>query len=54
MTGLGLPRTLSAVGVTADQFETIAEAALLDHYLHTNPLPINGIVDIIKILHSAE
>ena len=54
ITGLGLPRTLSAVGVTADQFETIAEAALLDHYLHTNPLPINGIVDIIKILHSAE
>src|SRR5580700_6240991 len=32
ITGLGLPRTLSAVGVTADQFETIAQAALLDHY----------------------
>ena len=53
ITGLGLPRTLSAVGVTSDQFETIAQAALLDHYLHTNPLPIHDITDIIEILRSA-
>ena len=51
--GLGLPRTLAAVGVTADEFETVAKAALLDHYLHTNPRPIGGIADIMEILRSA-
>jgi maleylacetate reductase len=51
--GLGMPRTLSAVGVTEDKFETIARAALLDHYLHTNPRPIGGVADIMEILRSA-
>ena len=51
--GLGLPRKLSDVGVGADQFDRIAEAALLDHYLHTNPRPIHGKQDIIDILHMA-
>lgn len=51
--GLGLPRTLAAVGVTPDKFETVAKAALLDHYLHTNPRPIGGIEDIMAILRSA-
>jgi maleylacetate reductase len=50
--GLGLPRSLSAVGVTADQFETVAKAALLDHYLHTNPRPVHGTADIMEILRS--
>jgi alcohol dehydrogenase class IV len=44
---------LSAVGVKPDQFETVAKAALLDHYLHTNPRPIRGIEDIIDILQLA-
>ncbi|MGE0224850.1 MAG: iron-containing alcohol dehydrogenase [Acetobacteraceae bacterium] len=48
--GLGLPRSLSAVGVTPDKFETVAKAALLDHYLHTNPRPIQGVQDIMEIL----
>jgi maleylacetate reductase len=51
--GLGLPRSLGAVGVTEDRFETVAKAALLDHYLHTNPRPIHGIDDIMKILRMA-
>ncbi len=51
--GLGLPRSLSAVGVTADKFETVAKAALLDHYLHTNPRAIHGIEDIMDILRMA-
>jgi len=51
--GLGLPRSLSAVGVTADKFETVAKAALLDHYLHTNPRPIQGVEDIMDILRMA-
>ena len=50
---LGLPRSLAAVGVTPDKFETIAKAALLDHYLHTNPRPIHGIGDIMDILRMA-
>jgi maleylacetate reductase len=51
--GLGLPRTLAAVGVTPDKFETVAKAAMLDHYLHTNPRPIGGVADIMEILRSA-
>jgi maleylacetate reductase len=51
--GLGLPRSLSAVGVTSGQFETIARASLLDHYLHTNPRPIHGVEDIMEILKMA-
>lgn len=48
--GLGLPRSLAAVGVGPEKFETIARAALLDHYLHTNPRKINSAQDIIEIL----
>ena len=51
--GLGLPRSLSAVGVGAEQFDRIAEAALLDHYLHTNPRKIAGKQDIMDILRMA-
>jgi maleylacetate reductase len=51
--GLGLPRSLAAVGVGPDQFEAVAKAALLDHYLHTNPRPIHGIADIMEILRMA-
>ncbi len=51
--GLGLPRSLAEVGVTPDRFETVAKAALLDHYLHTNPRPIHGEADIMEILRAA-
>ena len=51
--GLGMPRSLAAVGVGPEQFDTIAEAALLDHYLHTNPRPIHGKNDILDILRMA-
>jgi maleylacetate reductase len=51
--GMDLPRTLSAVGVGPERFETVAKAALLDHYLHTNPRPIHGIQDIMEILRMA-
>ncbi len=51
--GLGLPRGLEAVGVTAEKFETVAKAAMLDHYLHTNPRPIHGVDDIMEILRMA-
>ena len=51
--GLGMPRTLSAVGVGPDKFDIVAKAALLDHYLHTNPRPIHGAEDIMEILRAA-
>ena len=51
--GLGLPRSLAAVGVTPDRFETVAKAAMLDHYLHTNPRPIHGVEDVMRILQMA-
>jgi len=53
VTGLGLPRSLAEVGVTAEKFDTVAKAAMLDHYLHTNPRPIHGVEDIMEILRMA-
>jgi maleylacetate reductase len=53
ISALGLPRSLAAVGVTEDEFRTVAEAAMLDHYLHTNPRPIRAIDDILEILRMA-
>jgi maleylacetate reductase len=53
ISGLGLPRSLGAVGVTPDRFDIVAKAALLDHYLHTNPRPIHGVADILEILQLA-
>ncbi len=50
---LGLPRSLAEVSVTAEKFETVAKAAMLDHYLHTNPRPIHGVGDILEILRMA-
>lgn len=51
--GLGLPRTLAAVGVTEAQFSTVARAAMLDHYLHRNPRPVHGEADVMQILRLA-
>ncbi len=53
VSGLGLPRSLAAVGVGPERFETVANAAMLDHYLHTNPRPIHGVADIMDILRMA-
>ncbi|HEX3991268.1 MAG TPA: iron-containing alcohol dehydrogenase [Acetobacteraceae bacterium] len=50
---LGLPRSLAEVGVTGEKFETVAKAAMLDHYLHTNPRPIHGVSDIMDVLRMA-
>ena len=51
--GLGMPRSLSAVGVGPDLFDRIAEASLLDHYLHTNPRAIHSKEDILELLRMA-
>ena len=51
ITGLGMPRSLSAVGVGPEKYETIARAALLDHYVYTNPRPLRTVADVLEILH---
>jgi maleylacetate reductase len=51
--GLGLPRSLGEVGVMPDRYDMVAKAAMLDHYLHTNPRPIHGVEDIMEILRMA-
>lgn len=50
---LGMPRTLSAVGVTEEQFQQIADYTLLDAYGRTNPRPIQSSSDVLEILRAA-
>jgi maleylacetate reductase len=50
---LGMPRSLADVGVRENQFPAIAAAALLDHYVHTNPRPLHDLSDILEILRLA-
>lgn len=51
--GLGMPRSLSAVGVGSDQFDLIAKNSLHDRWLHTNPRKVNGVEDVIELLGMA-
>jgi maleylacetate reductase len=50
---LGMPSTLSEVGVGSDQFELIAKNALLARWVHTNPRKISGVADVLEILRMA-
>ena len=52
--GLGLPRSLAAVGVAEDQYEVIAKNSMHDGWLHTNPRKVAGPEDVIEILRMAE
>lgn len=51
--GLGMPRTLSEVGVGQDRFQQIADYTLLDIWGRTNPRPVNSADDILQILRKA-
>jgi len=53
VSGLGLPATLSEVGVGADQFDLIAKNSLHDRWLHTNPRKVNGADDVLTLLGMA-
>ena len=46
---LGLPTTLSELGVTRDMFEWTCERALADHSHQTNPKPLTA-ADYAEIL----
>lgn len=48
--GLGMPRSLSEVGVTEDQLDLIAEYTMLDFWSRTNPREITGPADVRAIL----
>ena len=47
------PRTLRDVGVTEDQLAIIAENAMHDRWIHTNPRKISGPDDVREILNLA-
>lgn len=50
ITGLGMPRRLSEVGVGPAQFPVIAANAMRDHYTHHNPRPIHSPAQIEDVL----
>ena len=51
--GLGMPRSLGAVGVTEDQFALIANNTMYDRWTHVNPRKVSGPDDIKEVLHMA-
>ncbi len=50
---LGMPRSLSEIGVTPDRFEQIADYTMLDIWGRTNPRPVSTPADILEILRMA-
>jgi maleylacetate reductase len=50
---LGLPGTLRAVDVRADQLDIIAAASMHDRWVHTNPRKIAGPAVVRQILEMA-
>ena len=50
---LGMPRTLSEVGVGEDRFQQVAEYTMLDIWGRTNPRPVTSPADILEILRKA-
>jgi maleylacetate reductase len=51
--GLGLPGKLADVGVTREHFAVIADHAMHDSWLHTNPRKITSAEQVTEILESA-
>ncbi|ALR22282.1 iron-containing alcohol dehydrogenase [Sphingobium baderi] len=54
ISALKMPRALSAVNVTEDQFPAIAEYTMQDIWSRTNPREITGPSDLLEILVSAK
>jgi maleylacetate reductase len=50
---LGQPTTLRAVGVKREQLQKIAEAAMHNLWVRTNPQPIRSAEDVMGILEAA-
>jgi maleylacetate reductase len=52
--GLGMPRTLSAVGVKPEHFERISKQAMGTPWVPRNPRKINGPAEVLEILELAK
>ena len=50
---LGMPRSLAAVDIGADQFDAIAEGAMKTPWIPRNPRPIPGPSEVKEILKLA-
>lgn len=50
---LDQPTRLAQVGVSREQFAEIAEKAMHDRYIHTNPRPISSPAQVLEILELA-
>ena len=53
ISGLGMPRRLSEVGVDESRFQQVADYTLLDIWGRTNPRPVTSAADILEILRRA-
>lgn len=53
ISGLGLPGTLRAVGVKAEQMDAIARQSMHDRWVHTNPRKIDGPAVVRALLDAA-
>jgi alcohol dehydrogenase class IV len=53
ITGLGMPRSLSAVGIGRDAFANIAERAMATPWVPRNPRRIEGPAQVLEILELA-
>jgi len=53
ISGLGLPATLRAVGVKAEQMDAIARQSMHDRWVHTNPRKIDGPPVVRELLDAA-
>jgi maleylacetate reductase len=53
ITGLGMPRSLAAVGIGPEHFDRIAEGAMHTPWVPRNPRPIAGLAQVREILELA-
>lgn len=51
---LGMPRSLSAVGVKEDKFPELARTSLTDRHLPTNPIPLTSAEQVMEVLRIAD
>jgi maleylacetate reductase len=50
---IGMPGTLSEVGIQKDQFEDIAKGTMTDFWARTNPIPLTSPEQVMEILEMA-
>lgn len=50
---LGMPRTLKHVGVGREQLDSLADNAMRDRWIPTNPVPLKDRVQVLEILEMA-